>query len=142
MSRRIVSSSKSSAVGCKVCKDAGDSECVWATHTVRTDKGKISCPRLLASTCHKCGGKGHTKKWCNASDMNLSKVVCRISRVSKPVEVAFAPVSSPNGFAALGDASSDDEEDAPVNVTMRTKPVQKHKSWADMSDDEDDDDAW
>lgn len=141
MSRRSGTSLKpSSIVGCKVCKDAGDPECVWATHIVRTDKGKISCPRLLASTCHKCGNKGHTKKWCKAGDMNMSKLIDRMSQRSKQVEVAFAPVSTPNVFAALGDTSSEDEEEAPANVTLRLKPVQKHKSWADMSDDDDDDD--
>nr|AQX83030.1 nanos [Oscarella lobularis] len=52
---------------CVFCRNNGEDESVFATHTLRTPDGKIMCPILRAYTCPLCGAQGddaHTVSYC------------------------------------------------------------------------------
>ena len=49
---------------CKVCQDAGKPSSVYTSHSVRDDKGIVSCPTLLNQACKYCKINGHTTKYC------------------------------------------------------------------------------
>jgi hypothetical protein len=48
---------------CKVCYQAGFGPEVYTSHFTKVD-GEILCPTILNNTCHRCGKKGHTTKYC------------------------------------------------------------------------------
>jgi hypothetical protein len=55
---------------CKVCQDAGKSESDYTSHFVKSDKGVVICPTLLAITCRYCNKQGHTIKFCPTLEQN------------------------------------------------------------------------
>ncbi|XP_070540073.1 uncharacterized protein [Ptychodera flava] len=52
---------------CVFCRNNGESESVYATHALKDNEGKVTCPILRAYTCPICGANGenaHTIKYC------------------------------------------------------------------------------
>lgn len=52
---------------CKICYDTNEPEHVYTGHYPRNGYGEnaiITCPKLMAIQCHKCGEHGHTTSYC------------------------------------------------------------------------------
>lgn len=52
---------------CVFCRNNGESESVFATHSLKSTDGRVTCPVLRAYTCPICGASGdeaHTIKYC------------------------------------------------------------------------------
>ena len=71
MTTAASSSSSSSSAFCKVCYDAGRDD--FKTHRVRNQEGKLTCKYLASLSCGKCGGKGHTVKYCRVKHKTIVK---------------------------------------------------------------------
>jgi hypothetical protein len=132
---------------CKLCHDAGKSESVYRSHSVRDRNGKTMCPYLLSLTCRRCNGKGHTQSHCSAPIVYETPFRRPVVAPKKPRKKTL----SANRFADLECLSSDEEtEITPVLSTIETtkndsassnEPVFWSKksamNWCDvMSDDE------
>jgi hypothetical protein len=121
-SRNMKSVSNSAYVAripcCKVCKDSGESESVYASHHVKDRDGRVCCPKLLKIQCLRCGKNGHTSSYCTVPEAT-------IKAQPKPV-VAPDPkkVDEPKTgrFACLDD-SSDSDDDAKLLERKHAKPV-------------------
>ena len=53
---------------CKICYDTNEPEHVYTGHYPRNGYGEnaiVTCPKLMAIQCHKCGEKGHTTSYCS-----------------------------------------------------------------------------
>ena len=121
-SRNMKSVSKSAYVAripcCKVCKDSGEPESVYASHYVKDRDGRVCCPKLLKIQCLRCGKNGHTSSYCSVPEAT-------IKALPKPV-VAPEPkkVAEPKtGRFACLDYSSDSEDDAKLLERKHAKPV-------------------
>jgi hypothetical protein len=132
---------------CKLCHDAGKSESVYRSHSVRDRSGKTVCPYLLSLTCRRCNGKGHTQSHCSATLVYETKI--RQPVLEKPS--SKKKQLSTNRFADLACLSSDEEADINTSSTdietakndsaSSNEPVLWSKKsdmkWCDvMSDDE------
>ncbi len=67
---------------CVFCRNNGESESVYATHSIKASDGRITCPVLRAYTCPICGAHGdeaHTIKYCprNLEAGEFSRSVAR-----------------------------------------------------------------
>ena len=51
---------------CKVCYQAGFGVEVYSSHYTKVDE-VIMCPTILNNKCHRCGGTGHTPKYCSVT---------------------------------------------------------------------------
>ena len=51
---------------CKVCYQAGFGVEVYSSHYTKVDE-VIMCPTILNNKCHRCGGTGHTPKYCTVT---------------------------------------------------------------------------
>ncbi|XP_043188965.1 uncharacterized protein LOC122363575 [Amphibalanus amphitrite] len=52
---------------CVFCKNNNELPCVYRSHILKDDRGRISCPILRVYTCPTCGANGdnaHTVKYC------------------------------------------------------------------------------
>ena len=47
-------------VCCCFCKNNGEPQSTYASHTMKNSNGKVTCPRLKAYTCPYCGQSGET----------------------------------------------------------------------------------
>jgi hypothetical protein len=74
----------STAPTCKVCRDAGKTHEEYSSHRVKDKKGNVTCPILLANTCHCCQQKGHTVKYCPDSKKSS------VAEKTAPVEINTA----------------------------------------------------
>ena len=55
---------------CVFCKNNGECESVYSCHSIKDDKGRVTCPILYCYKCPKCGASGenaHTLKYCPLS---------------------------------------------------------------------------
>jgi hypothetical protein len=149
------------ATSCHVCKKNGVSELLCNSHNFRDHKGRIVCPNFLekmhSSKCYKCDQHGHFADHCPGTKTHDLSGLSKIFRFTRPATVKPEPVKvapkSTNAFDALADDSSDAEGELSPNVTVRAKPAAKlaanvtlrvahvQKSWADYSDDEDEEEA-
>jgi len=57
---------KEKAKHCKVCYQAGFGVEVYSSHYTKVDE-VIMCPTILNNKCHRCGGTGHTPKYCKVT---------------------------------------------------------------------------
>ena len=64
---------------CKVCYQAGFGVEVYSSHYTKVDE-VIMCPTILNNKCHRCGGTGHTPKYCTVT----VRVPLREERLSVP----------------------------------------------------------
>lgn len=132
---------------CKLCHEAGKSESVYRSHSVRDRSGKTMCPYLLSLTCRRCNRKGHTQSHCSTTLVYETKI--RQPVLEKPL--SKKKQLSTNRFADLACLSSDEEADInPSSTDIKTtkndsassnEPVLWSKksamNWCDvMSDDE------
>jgi len=90
---------------CKVCKDAGEPESVYASHYVKDRDGNVTCPKLKAIVCLNCGKRGHTSSYCKAP----AAAARAATEAAKKPEPLPAPVVK-GRFACLFEDDSDDEK--------------------------------
>jgi len=113
MSSRNFSNNKSTSAYvprvpcCKVCKDAGEPDSVYASHYVKDREGNVTCPKLKAIVCLNCGKRGHTSSYCKAPAAAARAASTEAAK--KPVEPLPAPVVK-GRFACLFEDDSDDEK--------------------------------
>jgi hypothetical protein len=100
---------------CKVCKDAGEPESVYASHYVKDRDGNVTCPKLKAIVCLNCGKRGHTSGYCKSPATKAAEAA------KKPIEPTAAPVAK-GRFACLFEDDSDDEK---LIARKHTKPAAK-----------------
>jgi len=123
MSARNFSNNKSTsayvprAPCCKVCKDAGEPESVYASHYVKDREGNVTCPKLKAIVCLNCGKRGHTSSYCKAPAAAARATA--VEAAKKPVEPLPTPVVK-GRFACLFEDDSDDEK---LLARKHSKPV-------------------
>ena len=121
-SRNMKSSTSSAYVPripcCKVCKDSGEPESVYASHYVKDRDGRVCCPKLLKIQCLRCSKKGHTSGYCTVPEASIKPIQ------QKPVvpEPKKATENRTSRFACLGD-SSDSEDDEKLLARKHAKPV-------------------
>jgi len=101
---------------CKVCQDAGKSESDYTSHFVKSDKGVVICPTLLAITCRYCNKQGHTIKFCPTLEQNKKEEKKHAFKNQKEEKEKVSSNSKKsnkktnNLFASLCDDTSSDEE--------------------------------
>jgi hypothetical protein len=91
---------------CKVCKDAGEPESVYASHYVKDRDGNVTCPKLKAIVCLNCGRRGHTSSYCKAPAPAARAAPVEAAKKPEPLP---APVVK-GRFACLFEDDSDDEK--------------------------------
>ena len=127
MSARNFSNNKSTsayvprAPCCKVCKDAGEPESVYASHYVKDRDGNVTCPKLKTIVCINCGKRGHTSSYCKAPSKEAAAYVRTTEATKKPFEPTAAPVAK-GRFACLFEDDSDDEK---LLARKHTRPAAK-----------------
>ena len=55
---------------CKVCQDAGKDEKEYTSHSIKNERGTVTCPTLLEQNCRYCFKQGHTIKYCPTINKN------------------------------------------------------------------------
>jgi hypothetical protein len=119
MSARNIKSTTAYVPCCKVCKDAGEPENVYSSHYVKDREGNVTCPKLKAIVCLKCGKRGHTSSYCKVpphSRETAAAAKAAIEAAKKPVE----PKPANSRFACLFEDDSDDEK---LLVRKHSKPA-------------------
>ena len=140
MSRRVHPTSK--ATGCHICQKAGESSQIVGSHNFRDPKGRVVCPvflkKLKNNKCGLCDHTGHFTDKC--PNTNAKQTNALLEANEKPVNKSTVKPVATNQWDVFGQDSSDDEDFAKVapNVTMRKKANVSKRSWADYSDDEED----
>ena len=127
-------------VFCKFCQDAGKTEKEYTSHSLRSrDRNGslvVTCPTILLGECRFCHKKGHTAKYCPAVAAKYTpkagiKIYPELSASAK--ETVRLPTTIKtvfNGFSALANLDSDDEDEA----VIQAKPTLKDRpSWADIA---------
>ena len=113
---------------CKVCHDAGKSETMYTSHTVKKYNVNIgqfetTCPTLMGLECRYCFKTGHTVKFCTILEQNKKIDTQRKKDMSRlpliPVKKEEETKKKFNSkFASLEEDSSDDEEEVKVVVKV------------------------
>jgi hypothetical protein len=116
---------------CAVCKAAGKSEAIVASHWPKDAAGATICPTLLAQECRYCHKFGHTTKYCatlaqvEADRTRQEKIHRNTQCYEARVQKNFAPVPQQpqpravnrGQFAAAFD---DDDSDDEMILTAKT----------------------
>ena len=125
---------------CAVCKAAGKSEAVVASHWPKDAEGKTICPTLLAQECRYCHKFGHTTKYCDTLaqveadrlryEKHQKNVQLYDERVAKkwaaPVQQVQQQRPASRGQFAVFDDDSDDELVLTTKTIISTsKPLSK-----------------
>lgn len=105
---------------CKVCKDAGEPDCIYTSHNVKNRDGIVTCPKLKSIVCFQCGKRGHTSSYCKTRSNKKTESV---------VEKRPNQVEQKNGakgkFDCLFEDESDDETIDEPNIS-ETIVTNKH----------------
>jgi hypothetical protein len=125
---------------CAVCKAAGKSEAIVASHWPKDAAGATICPTLLAQECRYCHKFGHTTKYCatlaqvEADRTRQEKIHRNTQCYETRVQKNFAPVPQqpqPRAVnrgqfaAAFDDDDSDDEMILTTKTATKTAVVSK-----------------
>lgn len=129
---------------CKVCRDAGKPESIFASHFVKESKnGVIVCPTLLATVCRYCKQNGHTVKYCSSvknKQKEEEKVVTTrkddliVKKVNLQVNTRI------NRYGTLSD-DFDEEDDEGIPIpgppVLQRQSAVTPKRWVDYDSDSD-----
>lgn len=116
---------------CAVCKAAGKSETVVASHWPKDAAGATICPTLLAQECRYCHKFGHTTKYCatlaqvEADRTRQEKIHRNTQCYETRVQKNFAPVPQQPQLRAVNrgqfaEAFDDDDSDDEMILTTKT----------------------
>ena len=119
---RVVSKSK--AMHCKVCEDAGKPNSVITSHCPKNRDGFTVCPTLLSQECRNCLKKGHTVKYCTKTIQPVKMDPLNQYKNNKAAKQLMIDVA--RAFDALYESSDDEEELKPVKVE------EQGPSWVSM----------
>ena len=118
---------------CKVCQDAGKTESDYTSHYVKSDKGIVICPTLLAVLCRYCNKKGHTIKFCPTLEQNKKEDKKHAFKIQKEETDKVNTNSKKsnkkinNMFASLCDDTSSDEDKKKSNKNIKNNNNGKNK---------------
>lgn len=93
---------------CSWCYNASKNKKVYTSHTLKDERGKIICPKLLKTVCRNCGKTGHVMgKFCQEPQ--------KPKRLLLPAMSYYMPREDDSNYET-GDSdcfplSSDDEDD-------------------------------
>ena len=118
---------------CKVCKDAGQPESFFTSHSVKDSNGRVTCPTLLSQTCKHCFKTGHTVKFClkAKAESSLTFAQMELARLAKKeAKLAFEKVAlkkreevHPKLGGAYADLALDSDSDSESEKKVFTKGI-------------------
>jgi hypothetical protein len=109
---------------CKVCQDAGKDEKEYTSHSIKNERGTVTCPTLLEQNCRYCFKQGHTIKYCptiNKNKKEEKKIESRnnyfnsLQNKNKENKNKENKKTNKNNYQALCDDTSSDEENKNKN---------------------------
>ena len=102
---------------CRFCFNANNS--TYQDHNQFDKDGFVICHALLEIECQKCGGRGHTRKYCDGN--NKIKQVPALE--VKPKQSMVKPNTSANKFSSLFVEEEEQEQEPAVPVPAVPVPV-------------------
>jgi len=115
---------------CKVCKDAGKDESIFATHWAKDSIGNVICPTLLEQECRWCKEKGHTVKYCKKlakkNEDDQKKLNQQKYTETNAKKTTYDQPTNKGRFSLLiDDDESDDDTKSKYKKHQSTKQVQQ-----------------
>jgi hypothetical protein len=126
---------------CKVCYQAGFSADVYSSHFTKVDD-QILCPTILNNTCHRCGKKGHTTKYCTITVRDdfppLPVTQRRKPSRFEPPAVTVAPTTTESNPAPIPLPSyipptNPVTQFKPIRILSRKEPLPKQPAFSPLS---------
>ncbi|XP_069354261.1 nanos homolog 2-like [Maniola hyperantus] len=94
------------ATMCRFCKNNGEDEKKYSSHTLKDGSGRVLCPVLRAFRCVRCGATGdraHTIKYCPMKENGIDRaLLLRLGRCVSSLD-AFMYNDDNDGSAAVSE---------------------------------------
>jgi len=136
-SRKVINKTPVQTPCCKVCKDAGKDESIFATHWAKDSSGNVICPTLLEQECRWCKEKGHTVKYCKKlakkNEDDQKKLNQQKYTETNAKKTTYEQPTNKGRFSLLLD---DDDDESESNEDSKSKPKQLTKQVQQLTKEE------